>query len=71
MTFFVEKLGIFVSNVYLSLSLKLFRLKVNNKPKSLSKRGVQVIYCQFSQEIRIKKENIVSSRLSFQGNAMI
>ena len=54
-----------------SLSIIKFRLKGNDKHKSLSKRVVQVVLCQLFKEICIKSKNIVSSHLSFRGNGMI
>ena len=69
---FAAKFAIFVSiKIYPSLSLILFCLKGNNKPKSLSKSLVQVISCQLFQEMCIKSKDIDSSRLFFQKNGMI
>ena len=47
-----------------------FNLKRNNKSKLVFKRIVQVVSNKLFQEIRIKSENIVSSRLSFKNNGV-
>ena len=61
---FVAKLDIFISNKsYSSLRLILFCLNSNNKPKSLSKRFVQVVYCQLIPWNLYKIVKILSLRI--------
>ena len=47
-----------------------FNFKGNNKRESVFKRVVQVASSQLLQEIHVKRENIVSLRLSFKNNSM-